>query len=168
MQKITYLTESCSTNHETGEIQSSESCTTIQIPQEPPFVKLYLDDIVRLNDLPKSSSKVLRGMIKYMSYNSDIVINAGLKRIIAKEIGIKEQSISNAITGFIKKDIMTRVETGIYMLNPELFAKGSWTDVRKLRNKYVELRITYKDGKREMHSVISDIKNSDSSMEIEK
>ena len=103
-----------------------------------------------------------------MSYNSDIVINAGLKRIIAKEIGIKEQSISNAITGFIKKDIMTRVETGIYMLNPELFAKGSWTDVRKLRNKYVELRITYKDGKREMHSVISDIKNSDSSMEIEK
>ena len=36
---------------------------------------------------------------------------------------------------------MQRVGLGAFMLNPNLFAKGKWTDVRKLQRDYVELKV---------------------------
>jgi len=120
-------------------------------------VKLYLDDIVKINDLPKSSSKVLYELVRKINYDGQIIINASVKRMISARIGVKEHSISNAITGLIAKDIMHRIDTGVYVFNPALFAKGAWVEIRKLREKYLELKITYSpDGKRKITSSILD------------
>ena len=157
MAKITYVEKKTTVDRSTGEETNTELTEVHKLPDEPPFVKLYLEDLIKLNDLPKSSSKVLYGLVKHLNYNSELIINAALKRIVAREIGLEVQSISNALTGFVKKNIMTRIDTGIYMINPELFAKGAWTDIRKLRSKYLELRVTYRDGKKEMHCSVSEV-----------
>ncbi|WP_063657595.1 replication/maintenance protein RepL [Candidatus Arsenophonus triatominarum] len=92
-----------------------------------------------------------------MNYDGQIILNAAVKRMIASLINVKEQSISNSITCLIQKDIMQRIDTGIYVLNPTLFAKGAWGDVRKLREKYLELKVTYTpEGKRILASNLKD------------
>lgn len=148
-----YSHEKMVTDRTTGEILSEESTTVHQIPEEPPYVKLYLDDLIKLNDLPKSSSAILYEFVRKMNYDGFIVINASIKRMIGADLGVKEQSISNAISTFVKKDIMHRFDKGVYILNPSLFAKGKWTDVRKLREQYLDLTVRYtKDGKKVLYS----------------
>ena len=43
------------------------------------FIKVYLEDIVKLNDLPKNNSKILHAFLKRLSYDGVIVINTYVK-----------------------------------------------------------------------------------------
>ena len=63
-----------------------------------------------------------------------VTVSAGLKRLIAKELDIKNsRSINNALTDFVKADILKRLETGVYQFNPYLFGRGDWRDIDRLR-----------------------------------
>ena len=63
-----------------------------------------------------------------------ITINSGVKRLMCRELCIKSpQTISNALSKLTKADILKRIETGVYALNPHLFGKGDWRDIEKLR-----------------------------------
>ena len=117
-------------------------------------MKMYIDNVTKLSDLPQTSSRVLYQLIKGVDYNGQIIINASVKRLLSNEIGIKEQSFANALTVLVKNDVMQRIDKGIYILNPFLFAKGTWSDVKKLRKKYTDLKMTYKNGTKELPSSI--------------
>ena len=126
------------------------------IESEPPYVKLYLDDIVMLHDLPKSCSDVLFALIKNaMTYSNTLIINNYIKDEVVKMLDYRSrQSVSNAITKFIKKDILRRVSSGVYVLNPHLFAKGQWKDIQRMRSEWLNIYISYdKRGRRKIEAV---------------
>jgi len=125
----------------------------VLVESEPPFVKLYLDDIIMLSDLPKSCSDVLFSLIQSsMTYGNKLLINNHVKKEIQSQLGYKTtQSVANAISKFVKKDILIRVDTGTYKLNPNLFAMGAWKNIQKLRAEWLELKIRYdSSGKRHL------------------
>jgi hypothetical protein len=127
--------------------------SAVLVEGEPPFVKLYLDDIVMLSDLPKSCSDVLFTLIQNsMTYGNKLLINNHVKKEIQSQLGYKTtQSVANAITKFVKADILKRIDIGTYQLNPNLFAKGYWVDIQKLRAEWLELKIRYdSNGKRHL------------------
>ncbi|KLV27094.1 replication/maintenance protein RepL, partial [Priestia megaterium] len=68
-----------------------------------------------------------------MSYGNQLVLNAALKRQIAEEIDLSVSSINNAITKFVKGELLERIDTGLYRVNPHLFGKGEWKDIAKIR-----------------------------------
>lgn len=119
--------------NEDGEILRSEEEKTINWGSEPNYVKLYLDNILYLSDLPKGLNSVLASLLKRMSYGNQLVINAALKRQIAEEIGLSVSSINNAITKFVKGNLLERIDTGLYLVNPHLFGKGEWKNIAKIR-----------------------------------
>ena len=158
--KQVYLHETLVTNTETGEVVSSHSESVLKLPKEPPYIKLYIDDLIKIYGLPKGESRILFEIVKCMNYNSEIVINAEIKRRIAIELNIggkkPEQIISNSMNRFVKADILLRVGTGVYVANPSLFAKGEWKDIYKLRQAYIEMKVNYlPDGKR---TILTEIK----------
>lgn len=118
---------------EYGNIKSKETQQTLNWGKEPNYIKLYLDNILYLKDLPSGLNTILLAFLKRMSYENQIVLNAGIKRMIAKETGVSMSSINNAITKFTKGDILKRIETGVYQVNPHLFGKGEWSDIAKIR-----------------------------------
>lgn len=115
----------------TGEIikQSTESI----VPKEPNFIKLYLEDLVMLKDVPKWVSGILYELLKRMNYQNEIVLNSEIKRRIAGELEIVPKTIDNALVTFVKKKILIRTGKGIYIANPYLFGKGDWNNVRGIR-----------------------------------
>lgn len=127
----------------TGEIvsqtQNIREVTSRRIPPEPPYIKLYMRDIMYLKDLPKTHEKLLYALLKRSTWASAesgmiVTVSAGLKRLIAKELDIKNsRSINNALTDFVKADILKRLETGVYQFNPYLFGRGDWRDIDRLR-----------------------------------
>jgi hypothetical protein len=120
-------------NHETGEIIESESLKSYVIEKEPDFIKMYISDISRLKELPKGMTPILVSLIRNMNYNNVIVAYMPIKKMACRELGISVNYLNKAIDAFYKKGILIRLAKGIYMADPELFAKGTWTDIRELR-----------------------------------
>ena len=107
---------------------------------EPPYIKVYLDHLNYLSDIPKTCSKVLMALLKHISYADDtdggmIVQPTGWtrKRIMSKLGYTNSQSLTNALTQLVKGKVLFKLTGGAYRLNPYLFGKGEWTAVERLR-----------------------------------
>lgn len=122
-----------STNHETGEIQEVKTHKESRLPNEPNYIKLYLADILYLNDMPTGLNSILLALLKRMTYQNDIVINSSVKRLIAQDVGKAFNTVHQAITQFVKGQILIRKDVGMYVFNPHLFGKGEWKDILSLR-----------------------------------
>lgn len=120
-------------NHETGEIISTERKTVVQVDREPEYVKLYVKDIVRLNGLPNSTASILNALLRSMGYNNIIPAYAPVKKIICRDLGIKINTLNKAIDSLYKKNILIRLDRGIYMADPEIFGRGTWGEIKEIR-----------------------------------
>lgn len=107
--------------------------------EEPPYIKVYFEDILYLRNISKKYFSVMYALLKRVSYAGDecpmcVVINKGVKKAICEEIGWKNPvSIDNAIQVLMKGGIIRRIERGMYQFNPFLFGRGHWSEVAKLR-----------------------------------
>ena len=128
------LRETLVTDGLTGEVIGNKiEAEFTSSAKEPAFIKLYIDDLILINDLPSSSSNILWELIKGLTYDNQIVLNSSIKKRICSNLDIKMPTLNNALTKFTKKEILYRVEPGIFLPNPFLFAKGSWNEVKALR-----------------------------------
>lgn len=119
----------------TGEILS-EVATEQQIVQrggEPKYVKFYIDDLILINNLPTKSSAVLWELVRNTTYENKIILNGSIKKDICEKLNIKMPTLNNTLSSFVKKEILYRLDTGVYMPNPYLFARGKWEDIHELR-----------------------------------
>jgi hypothetical protein len=153
--KVIYEKSQVVTNHETGEITAEQTEKITILPKEPPYIKVYLEDIAKIQDLPAGSTSLLYELLKMMNYETnEIFLNSSLKKRIAEKLGIKNtKSIDNALTQFHQSNILIRIERGIYMANPNLFGKGTWQQIHKLRK--FSIRLIYgEDGSKEIQADI--------------
>ena len=129
-----------------GELVSKRANKTLSWGAEPSYIKLYLQDILYLSDIPNKHTQVLYELLKRSTYAGDkdgmqVIVNSYVKNCIKDKLGLKNVgSISNAITELVKGKILYRVGTGAYNFNPYLFGKGDWQDVTMtLREKHSRL-----------------------------
>lgn len=122
-----------SINHVTGEVVSEERTSAWQVDKEPDYVKLYIQDIMRLKDLPLSTSTILMCLLRNMGYNNLILAYAPIKNLICIELNISMNTLNKSIDNLYKQNILIRVARGIYLADPELFGRGKWTDIKDLR-----------------------------------
>lgn len=107
---------------------------------EPPFIKLYLEDLGKLKNLTSVQRLVFDMLMKYASYGNEIIITKRLKDILIKNTGIAEGSFKNALSVLVKKDLICKgSKRSIYYINPDLAYKGKVNDRAKLIVLYNEL-----------------------------
>lgn len=121
------------------ELEHSEGTKTI-IKQEPPYVKMYIDDVMYMADMPKAYSGLTYSLLKRATYadkNGDglhVYTPVYVKQEICKECGFEKlQSLTNALGKLCKASIIKKLGTGAYQLNPFLFGRGEWKDIDKIR-----------------------------------
>lgn len=133
---------------ETGEILRRKKFTSALIEKEPPHVKIYLEDIAKINDLPPAAAKVLNILVQNMGYNNMVPMLKPFKEVICRSLDIKMNTLEKVIALLKEKHILHVFARGLYILDPYLFAKGRWEDIKNLR-----LIIEYdKDGNRKLTS----------------
>jgi hypothetical protein len=148
--------------NEQGELVSKRANRTLSWGSEPAFIKLYLQDVLYLSDMPKHHEKILYELLKRSTYAGEkdgmqVCLSAGIKRIISKELGLKnDRSINNALSDLVKGKILYRVETGVYNFNPYLFGKGDWQDIARLR-----LEVNYDDIKGKTFKTVCEYKENE-------
>lgn len=148
--------------NENGEMQEQFITRKLSWGSEPNFVKLYLQDVLYLSDMPSKYSAILFELLKRSCYAGEqegmqVVVNNSLKRRIKDALGYKNiSSVNNAITDFVKTKILYRADVGIYNFNPYLFGKGDWADIAKLR-----MEINYDDIKGKTFKTVCNYKNEE-------
>lgn len=120
-------------DEQTGEVFRSENTKVSFADREPDYVKLYVKDIIRLQDLPPSTDKVLMEIIGQMGYSNIFAAYAPIKRVMSRNLGLSINTLNKSIDMLYKKGILVRVERGVYMVDPNLFARGKWEDIKKIR-----------------------------------
>ncbi len=122
------------TNHETGEVKSTVRNTQTRHQTESPYVKLYIQDIAYLNNLPVGTDKIIYALLSYVNYNQEIYVNSHNKKAIAKELGVSVGHVSNRISKLSQLEVLIRIDRGVYELNTYLFGRGAWKDILEHRN----------------------------------
>lgn len=151
-----------------GELVSKRANKTLSWGAEPSYIKLYLQDILYLSDIPNKHTQVLYELLKRSTYAGDkdgmqVIVNSYVKNCIKDKLGLKNVgSISNAITELVKGKILYRVGTGAYNFNPYLFGKGDWQDVSRLR-----LEVNYDDIKGKTFKTVCEYNDKKESGESE-
>ena len=143
MPKVSQTTVETEYDRTTGEVLKKKNTRTYNWGDEPPYIKMYIDDILYLKDLPKGYNSILNEFLKRMTYaghnrGQEIVINSSVKRIISKDLGLSVSHINNTLYDLVKGQVLFRLDIGLYQVNPHLFGKGEWSDIAALR-----LTITY-------------------------
>lgn len=134
--KIVQIAERQVLDRETGEIVQSEQDRILQIPREPPYVKMYIDDLGEVLGVPQGPRGLIYHLARRVDYNGLISLTPGVRRHICQEAGIKAQSLSNYLTTLVKHDILYRTASSEYTLNPKYFARGDWREIYKRRQSW--------------------------------
>lgn len=152
-KKISKTNITQTVSEETGEIILTDVKTeSFLIDKEPDYVKLYLEDITRLKDIPQGMNKVLFELMKSINYNGIVMAYKPVKELMCHNMGISMNYLNKCIDEFYKKGILIRYARGVYIADPNLFAKGSWKDIQNLR-----LVIEYnKNGTKTLKSNVSE------------
>lgn len=116
---------------------------TKRYEDEPNYIKIYLDTVLYLNNIPKGYNSVLLSFLKEMSYagrtNKEggqlIYVNSTMKKNIAEDLNVSVSRINHALTNFVKSKIFFRIDRGTYQVNAHLFGKGDWQDIKEIRMK---------------------------------
>jgi hypothetical protein len=119
-----------------------------KMPEEPAYIKLYVDDLSRLNKLTAGETKILLYVAARADYEGIASLPLGIKNRIATSAGCSASAVSSAISKFCNEKILKRLDVGVYELNPDYFARGKWKEIRE-RRKAFYTTITYTpDGQR--------------------
>lgn len=134
-----------------GEVISSTSQQVSLFEKEPPYVKVYLEDIGRLNNLNTSEQKVINELVYNMGFNNVVPSYKPVKEMIALKLGMQYNTLDKAIKELHRKGILIRKARGLYIMDPLIFGRGSWKDVSKIR-----MTIEYlPDGSKQINTEIS-------------
>ena len=147
-KKITFVSEveSITFDAQTGEVSTTATQKTKNaiLPKEPNFIKVYLDHLGKYKGVQVSLTPILEQLLNHTSYANIgedsggmiLYLNKALKSNIAKSSNISLTRVDHAVTAFVKKGYMRRIEIGMYQFNPFLFGKGEWKDIENIRTTF--------------------------------
>lgn len=151
-KKITQSTVAQVINMQTGEIVETATTNVFRIPSEPPYVKMYLDDLCVLIQIPEAQKTLLLHLLRRLDYEGYITLSARARKEMAKSLGIADQTFRNRLNDLTKSGIIARVSTNEYLANPQYFARGEWKSICARRQAF-ELRITYSEKGKTLETV---------------
>lgn len=136
------------TDIRTGEVVKKEETKVLTLPKEPPYVKMYIEDIGSVLGLTDGCKNLLYCLATSMPYDGIITVVKSTRERFSKITGVQENVIKNQLTALCKSGAVKRLGRSEYEINPNYFAKGDWPEIRKRQNDF-EMRITYtKNGRK--------------------
>lgn len=155
----------------TGEVDEVQHTNIVKLPTEPPYIKLYLEDLQKVYNLPNNT--ILYELLKRMNYEGEVVLNSSEKKKICLALNIKNQTIDNYLAKLKKTGVFKSIDTGTFIPNPNLFGRGDWLTILSRRKSYatlinhnerdtIQMNITYNEsGEKEVKTTFTGIGEAD-------
>lgn len=131
-------------NYETGEVKEIQRSKTYSFKVDSDkFYMTFVDYIAPMYKLTSASSKdTLSWLCSHAEFNTGkIVLAPAIRKQICEDISISPNSLTNALKKLVELHLIDG-EQGVYMINPQIFWKGSADKREELLN-IEEIRVTF-------------------------
>ena len=155
MAKTTYQSETIVTDVENDTTRAFKETTIVRLPSEPPFIKMYIDDLSHFIGLKDRHKDTVFELIKKMDFEGMITLTPRTRQIITERLKISDQSFRNYLSEVVKTGLLKRISHNEFQVNPHYFARGDWSSVYDRRKEFV-MEIRYSDKGREITSRVAD------------
>jgi hypothetical protein len=120
---------------EGGETRETVATSTESgfVETEPPYYKVYVDTIGRIQGIPYAVRAFVGALGKFMTYEGTIQLTKKAKGKIAEELKVTEGTIANYLTKATKTGLLINNGGGEYCFHPSVMGRGTWKDVKKHR-----------------------------------
>lgn len=137
-KSIVYQEISTERDATTGEMLQNIGKKIVKVAKTPDFIMIFTKQISLLEDLKKMDNMVLFSILTHFVGQRNLVfLSPQTKKRIANELGVDISSITRSINELLKKEVLvTDIEKNVF-LNPHIFGKGNWEEIRKLRHELV-------------------------------
>lgn len=139
---ITFSNVTTTVNGETGLIEQEKTEQSFRINPEPPYVKMYIDDICDIVNAPASLKPLLILALRKLDYDGYISLSTRYRRQMCESLGIKDGTLRNRLNMLVKHGFFKSVGGSEYKVNPYYFARGDWKNIVEQRRDF-ELKIRY-------------------------
>jgi hypothetical protein len=138
-------------DHKTGCITGETTSKIIRHPAEPPYIKLYIDDLCALAQVPESLKSTLLLLLRKLDYDGYITLSPRFRKDACARLGIEEKTLRNRLVMLVQKEMLIRNGTNEYLANPFYFARGDWKSIVEQRQAF-QMRITYSESGRKIRT----------------
>ena len=114
MKKKVTKTEITETYQNGEKIVDKIKSTGFLVDSEPEYVKLYIRDIGRLNEINGKANDILFSFISSMGYNNIIPTYKPIKQMIARDLNVSLSTVESAVKLFKKRIIYFICSRNIY------------------------------------------------------
>lgn len=113
---------------------------TKEVKNTQHFVKLYLEDLASLHHLTHSDFRTLHSVAEFLEYNTNqFFLNKERREQLAVNAKVKINTINQCISRLTRKNLLIKLSSGLYQMNPKIFFNGD----EMARAKYLEVVIRY-------------------------
>ena len=116
-----------------AEILDVQQHLTIPVGEEPPYYKVYMQDLGNVFGLAPAERSVWEVLCANMSFTNIVVLIKPIKEILVQTTGHKFETIRAAIKSLTAKGLLIRQARAVYLVNPKYAARGKWQDIKALR-----------------------------------
>lgn len=134
-----------------GEIVNEDTEVQSKIGKEPPFIKVYTDCMLVLNNVDVALSGPLIAFGNHMTFANDkslafrhvVRTDSMVRNDVAHRCGVSDEMVKKWIKKFVEAEIFIPIiengkrKRGVYYVNPWVIGKGEWKDIKKLRGEFV-------------------------------
>ena len=146
-KRTIYETERAVIDMESGQVVKLTNEKIIKMPNEPPYIKMYIHDLSVMLNVPKSEEELLKLVLRKLDYDGYVTLSKRYRTSICEKLGVIDQVLRNKLTKLDKSGALINSGYGEYMANPDYFARGSWADICKVKANF-EMRIKYNENGR--------------------
>lgn len=127
---------------ESGEVKTEVEISELRFPQEPPFVKMYVQDLCCVLGVSNADQSLLRHLLARLDYEGFVVVTTRIRESIAQALNINQKTLRNRLNSLVKANLIKPVSRNDYRVNPDFFARGDWKKICEQKLSY-SMNITY-------------------------
>lgn len=138
--KTSYVETQTTIDKETGEILDvSVNKISYLANTKEDFYLMYSSMVLILKASSDVKMKLFASLLERYSRGQEFSMSRGLKEIIAKETDCKARSLDSAFTELVRANIIVKIETQLYKINPRHIFQGSSTNRNNQLRAIIEL-----------------------------
>jgi len=104
-----------------------------KVSTEPPFVKMYVEDLGKLKGVAGGDIVVFLALLKFVGYDNIFDANLRNKEALQKELDYKTiQAITNSLSRLKGHGLIIPMQRGSFLINPEYITKKNWDETQKI------------------------------------
>lgn len=127
-------------DQETGEvIDTQELHTTYLANTKEEFYLMYSSMVLILKGSTDVRMKLFAALLERYAHGQEFSISKGFKEILAKEVGCSPRSFDSVIARLTEENVIVRISTGLYRINPRHVFQGSSKDRNGALKAIIEL-----------------------------